>query len=303
MNDTPQLRSVAAGVHVWIGRGGNSNAGAVETPNGLIVIDAQQSRALGEALRDSLRASIGAPIRAVVNTHYHLDHIAGNVAFGDAPIIGHVKTLQALDRELGPFNAEAVTITDTRSKIRMFFGSNFEELVAEPQRGWFIERVGGSAPMVVKPPTEVFADLMEFRLPADVLRLEYWGPAHCDGDVLVHLEKAGIVFLADLFFHGRFPWFGDCDLDGWIAALDRVLAMDVKTVIPGHGEPASMKEVMQFRHLLSAVRGAVRQALKSGASEDAAVAEIVLPDYAAMPRYKEWMPFNIRSAYRYLRGR
>jgi cyclase len=303
MNDTPQLRSVAAGVYVWIGRGGDSNAGAVETPNGLIVIDAQQSRALGEALRDSLRASIGAPIRAVVNTHYHLDHIAGNVAFGDVPIIGHVKTLQALDRELGPFNAEAVTITDALSKIRMFFGSNFEELVAEPQRGWFIERVGGSAPMVVKPPTEAFADLMEFRLPADVLRLEYWGPAHCDGDVLVHLEKAGIVFLADLFFRGRFPWFGDCDLDGWIAALDRVLAMDVKTVIPGHGEPASMKEVMQFRHLLSAVRGAVRQALKSGASEDAAVAEIVLPDHAAMPRYKEWMPFNIRSAYRYLRGR
>jgi hypothetical protein len=64
-----------------------------------------------------------------------------------------------------------------------------------------------------------------------------------------------------------------------------------------------MKEVMQFRDLLSAVRSAVGRAVQSGASEDAAVAEIVLPDYAAMPRYKEWMPFNIRSAYRYLRGR
>ncbi len=303
MNGVSQLRSVAPGVHAWIGRGGDSNAGAVETPNGLIVIDAQQSRALGETFRDSLKASIAAPVRAVVNTHYHLDHIAGNVAFGDVPIIGHAKTLQALDRELGPITAEAVTVHDTLSKIRMFFGSNFEDLVAEPDRDWFIERVGGATPLVIKPPTEAFADQMEFRLPADILRLEYWGPAHCDGDVVIYLEKAGVVFLGDLLFHGRFPWFGDCDLNGWIAALERVLTMDVKTVIPGHGEPASMKEVMQFRDLLSAVRDAVEQALKSGASEDAAGAEIVLPDYAAMPRYKEWMPFNIRSAYRYLSGR
>lgn len=194
-------------------------------------------------------------------------------------------------------------MSDTLAKVRMFFGRNFGELVPEPQRTWFVDRVGGSTPMVVKPPSETFADRLEFRLPADVLRVEYWGPAHCDGDTVVSLDKAGIVFLGDLFFYGRFPWFGDCDLDGWIATLDRVLTMDVKTVIPGHGEPTTLLEVMRFRNLLSAVRGAVERALKAGASEDAAVAEIVLPDYAAMPRYREWMPFNIRSTYRYLRGR
>ncbi len=92
----PQLRQIAAGVHAWIGIGGDSNAGAVETPHGLVVIDAQQSHALGEALRGALRDAVSAPLRAVVNTHFHLDHIAGNTAFGDVPIIAHERTLQAL---------------------------------------------------------------------------------------------------------------------------------------------------------------------------------------------------------------
>jgi cyclase len=299
----PQLRLIGAGVHAWIGAGGDSNAGVVETPHGLVVIDAQQSRALGDEFRDTLKAVTGAPIRAVVNTHYHLDHVAGNVSFGDVPIIAHAKTLQALERELGPIPAVGVAVADTLTKIRMFFGGNFAELVPKEQRAWFIQRVNGSAAIVVKPPSDTFADRREFRLPADILRMEYWGPEHCDGDIVVHLEGAGVIFLGDLLFHGRFPWLGDCDLDGWIAALDRVLTMDLKTIIPGHGEPCSLREVAQFRDLLSGMRAAVEHALKAGASEDAAVAEIVLPDYAAMPRYKEWMPFNIRSAYRYLRSR
>ena len=295
------LRQIAPGVHAWIGIGGDSNAGAIETPHGLMVIDAQQSRMLGEKFRDALKKSVAIPVRAVVNTHHHLDHVAGNVAFGDVPIVGHAKTLQALERELGPLTAEGAVASDTLSKIRMFFGGNFEELVPEQERSWFIERVGGATPMAIRPPSETFADALEFRLPADTLRMEYWGPAHCGRDIVIYLEKAGAIFLGDLFFHGRFPWFGDCDLDGWIAVLDRVLTMDVKAVIPGHGEPSSLKEVAQFRDLLSSVRAAVERALKSEASEDAAVAEIVLPQYAAMPRYKEWMPFNIRATYRYLR--
>jgi len=217
--------------------------------------------------------------------------------------MGHEKTLQALERELGPLTAEGVTVSDAMSKVRMFFGNNFEDLVPEVERKWFIDRVGGSAPLMIRPPTETFADRLEFRLPHDVLRMEYWGPAHCDCDVVSYLDKSGVLFMGDLFFHGRFPWFGDCDLNGWIASLDRVLTMDLKTIIPGHGPSASLKEVAMFRDLLAAVRRGVEAALRAGLTEDAAAHEIVLADFAGMQRYKEWMPYNIRSAYRYLRGR
>ena len=301
MSET-QLKLVGSGVHAWIGAGGDSNAGAIETPLGLIVIDAQQNRALGEKFRGALRASFKTPVRALINTHFHLDHVAGNVAFADAPIVAHQKTVQALEHELGPLRAGGATVTDTLAKIRMFFGGNFEDLVPAHERGWFTERVGGSAPLTIVPPSEAFADRMEFILPADTVRVDYWGPAHCDGDVVIHLAKAGVIFMGDLFFYGRFPWFGDCDLNGWIATLDRVLRMDVATVVPGHGPPASLKELADFRKLLAAIRGAADTAIKAGWSEDAAARDVVLADYAAMPRYKEWMPFNVRAAYRYLRG-
>jgi len=297
-----QLHKVAPGVHAWIGAGGDSNAGVIETRDGLIVVDAQQNRELGEKFSDALKASFGAPVRAVVNTHFHLDHVAGNVAFAGAPIVAHDKTRQLLESELGPMRPGGVEVSDTMAKIRMFFGGNFEELVPKGERQWFIDRVGGSKPLAILGPTETFADRAEFDLAPDTLRLEYWGPAHCDGDLVIYLKKAGIVFMGDLFFHGRFPWFGDCDLNGWIAALDCVLKMDMKTVIPGHGVPATLKELGQFRDLLVAVRDAGDRAVKLGWSEDAAARDIVLTDYVKMQRYKEWMPFNIRAAYRYLRG-
>lgn len=295
-----QLQTIAAGIHAWIGAGGDSNAGAIETRDGLVVIDTQQNRALGERFRDALKASIGAPVRTVVNTHFHLDHIAGNMAFAEVPIVAHDRTRDLLERELGPIPPQGVEVVDTLAKIRMFFGNNFESLVPDDKRQWFIDRVGASRPLTILGPTSTFTDRLEFKLPADTLHLEYWGPAHCDGDLVIYLKKAGVVFMGDLFFHGRFPWFGDCDLNGWIAALDRVLKMDMKTVVPGHGVTATLKEVGQFRDLLIAVRDACDRAIKLGWSEDAAARDIELPDYAAMQRYKEWMPFNIRAAYRYL---
>jgi cyclase len=297
-----QLQTIAAGIHAWIGAGGDSNAGAIETRDGLVVIDTQQNRALGEKFRDALDASIGAPVQTVVNTHFHLDHIAGNVAFSGLPIVAHDRTRDLLERELGPIPPQGVEVVDIPAKIRMFFGNNFETLVPDGERQWFIDRVGASKPLTILGPTKTFTDRLEFELPADTLHLEYWGPAHCDGDLVIYLKKAGVVFMGDLFFHGRFPWLGDCDLNGWIAALDRVLKLDVKTVVPGHGVTATLKEVGQFRSLLVAVREACDCAIKSGWSEDAAARDIELADYALMQRYKEWMPFNIRAAYRYLRN-
>jgi cyclase len=111
-----------------------------------------------------------------------------------------------------------------------------------------------------------------------------------------------VVFLGDLFFHGRSPWLGDCDLDGWIRTLDGVLKRDVDIVVPGHGVPTTLKELAQFRDLLTALRNATAAAMKAGASEDAAARDVTLPQYATMPRYQEWMRFNVRSAYRYLDG-
>jgi glyoxylase-like metal-dependent hydrolase (beta-lactamase superfamily II) len=188
----------------------------------------------------------------------------------------------------------------------LFFGSNIEELLASDNAGveWFMRRVSGPGydTMTVRAPSESFADKFVFDVSDDELHCEYWGPAHCDGDLIIYLPNSGVVFLGDLLFVGRFPWFGDCDLDGWVKRLDQVLQMDVKTVIPGHGQPSTLQEVAAFRALLAATYDAVRETVEAGLSEDAAVAKVFLPQYASMSRYDAWMPFNVRATYRALRG-
>lgn len=304
----PQLVTVASGVYAWIGAGGDSNAGAIDTPDGLLVIDAQQYPRLARRFRDALDAETGGkPLRVLIDTHCHLDHTSGNVVFADLPILAHEKTLTAMDSALGPRLGPYWTITDFATKLRLLFGQNIMELVpdGDPAQAWFKQRI--SLPdydvVTIAPPTETFADRFTYALPNETVHLNYWGPAHCDGDIVVHLAKSKVVFLGDLLFHGRFPWLGDCDLDGWIERLAQVLKLDVDVVIPGHGGPTDLKEVARFRDMLVALRGAVAQAIKAGVSEEAAIREVHLPQYAGINRYKDWMPLDVKAAYRYLRAR
>ena len=301
------LLTITDGVHAWIGAGGDSNAGAIETPDGLLVIDTQQYPRLARQMRAAVLARSGQPLRAVINTHCHLDHTHGNTVFADVPILAHEKTLAAMNACLGPRTGDAWEITDFPTKLRFLFGQNILELVpdGDPARRWFEGRIGLADydAVVILPPSETFADSFAFHLPDETVRLHYFGPAHCDGDIVVHLEKRRVAFLGDLLFHGRFPWLGDCDLDGLIGALGRVLALDLAVVIPGHGPPTTLAEVAAFRDMLVDLRAAVDRAITAGTSEDAAVREVALPQYAHIQRYAVWLPLDVRAAYRYLRGR
>jgi cyclase len=306
-NSHAHLVTVAAGVHAWIGAGGDSNAGAIETPDGAIIIDTQQYPRLARRLRAAVEQKTGKPLRSVVNTHCHLDHTHGNVVFADVPILAHERTLAAMNACLGPRAGDAWSVGDFATKIRFLFGQNILELVPDhdPARRWFEGRIALADydTVVIRPPSETFADSFAFHLPDDTVRLHYFGPAHCDGDLVVHVENRKVAFVGDLLFHGRFPWLGDCDLDGLIAALGRVLALDIAVVIPGHGPPTTLAAVARFRDMLIELRAAVARAVKAGASEDAAVAAVALPQYEQVQRYKEWLPLDVRAAYRYLRGR
>ncbi len=303
---SPALVEVAAGVHAWIGASGSSNSGVVETSRGPIVIDAQQSEAEGRSLRSVVGAASDKPVRCLINTHFHLDHTAGNVAFDDVSIVAHARTSQQMRTMLGEAPDGAWSVSDPKTKLKLFFGANFDELVSPQDEGfdWFMQRIDapGCETMPLVAPDVSFADRLEFVMPSDVVHCSYLGPAHCDGDIVVHLPRAGVIFLGDLLFVGKIPWFGDCDLNGWIRCLDEVLKLGIPVVVPGHGPPAGLRDVANFRDLLSDIRGATDRAIIAGLSEAAAVATVKLSQYAALQRYDAWMPFNIRSAYRYLRG-
>jgi cyclase len=303
----PSLQEIAKGVYAWIGANGDSNAGAVVTAEGVVAIDAQQTLAQARQFRAAIGASTGLPVLSLVNTHFHLDHTAGNEAFADVPILAHERTRTMMEYHLGPADAGRWAVSAIEPKLRLFFGSNIRDLVrpGSAAEAWFVKRMSGADynHIVLRAPTQSFADSFSFHGAGDRLRLDYWGPAHSDGDLVLRLDRAKIAFLGDLMFHGRFPWLGDCDLDGWIEQLARILSLDLDIIVPGHGSVVTLAEVADFRALLLAIRSAAAGAIKAGVSEEAAARESKLPQFQHMPRYREWMPFNMRAAYRYLRLR
>lgn len=303
-----RLVTLAEGVHVFIGEGGDSNAGAFLTPEGWIVLDAQQHVPLAEKFRAELEATGERSFYCLALTHYHLDHSAGGSVFAsDAPVLAHEITLEKFREVLGPDVKRGDSFTDFETKVTCMFGPNITELIpaGDPAWEWFRGRVGAPeyAAYVAAPPTRTFADVFTFHLEQRSIVLEYLGPAHCDGDVIAHLPEDGIVFVGDLLFVGRFPWLGDGDVDGWISALEHVLELNVEQVIPGHGKPVGLQEIAEFRDMLAALKEGVSNALGAGMSEDEAVARVRLADYEHLPRYPEWMPWNVRNVYRALSAR
>jgi glyoxylase-like metal-dependent hydrolase (beta-lactamase superfamily II) len=302
---SPSLLEIGNGVYAWIGVNGDSNAGAVRTFNGTLAIDAQQTKRLGGLFRTAIEAKTGQPTTRLIDTHLHLDHTAGNVAFGDISILAHRKTLLAMWANLGATEDNRWLVTDPAEKLRLFFGTNVEELVppGDPLEQWFSQRLSGPEYETIEliGPSETFDDQMIFARAEGALHAHYWGPAHCDGDLILYIPRQKIVFLGDLLFVGRFPWLGDCDLDGWIERLDRILVLDIDTVVPGHGGVSTLKDVASFRDLLVSLRAAVKGAVSSGLSEEATMREVTLPMYQALPRYREWLPANLRAAYRYVK--
>src|SRR5262249_7073018 len=280
----PSLQPVADGIYAWIGVGGDSNAGAVITQSGVVAIDAQQTVALGRAFRAALEEAVGRPVAPLLNTHVHLDHTAGNIAFDDVPVLAHKKPVDAMVEELAPAADGSWRVSVLGTKLRLLFGGNLQELVApgSPDEAWFRQRVGGPEydEITLKQPTEWFADRYIVSLPRGLLHVEYWGPSHCGDHVVAWIDKEMIAFLSDLLFVGRFPWLGDCDIDGWIRHLDRILTMDFVQVVPGHGPVTTLLDVAAFRDLLVAIRDGVAAAIARGCSEEAAVAEVALPPYA-----------------------
>src|SRR6185369_4839081 len=139
----PTLKEIGAGVYAWIGVNGDSNAGAVTLPDGLLAIDAQQTKLLGQSFRDAIEARIGCPVTQLIDTHFHLDHTAGNAAFADVPIVAHQRTLQLMRDYLGPAENDRWLVTDPDDKFRLFFGSNARELVppGDPLEDWFMQRL------------------------------------------------------------------------------------------------------------------------------------------------------------------
>ncbi|WP_448954799.1 quinoprotein relay system zinc metallohydrolase 2 [Labrys neptuniae] len=215
------VTEVAEGVFVFVApyelaTPGNAdaigNAGFVIGDEAVAVIDTGGSQQAGLALLAAIRARTGKPIRYVIDTHVHPDHLLGNAAFRlpGAVIVGHANLPEALAARAETY------LSATRRLIgeAAFAGT---------------EALG---------PTLLVKDRLALDLGGRRLLLEAWPTAHTNTDLTVMDEKTGTWFLGDLLFAGHIPAL-DGSLRGWLAVIDVLRARPAARVVPGHG-PAAM---------------------------------------------------------------
>jgi quinoprotein relay system zinc metallohydrolase 2 len=275
------VTEVAPGVFVHQGRyeiftprnsGDTSNTGFIVGRDAVAVIDTGGSPHVGRALLDAIRARTKLPIKYVINTHMHPDHVFGNVAFeGEKPVfVGHAKLPRAL-----------------AARADRYLGIN-KELLGEAFEGTRIV-----------PPTELVKDRLELDLGDRRLLIEAHPTAHTDNDVTVLDEKTGTLFLGDLLFSKHIPAL-DGSIRGWLALIDELAARtDVKLAVPGHG-PEQMpwpSALAAEKRYLGTVADEVRTMIKQGKTLAEAAASVGLAEKDAWLLFNEYHARNVSAAF------
>jgi cyclase len=255
-----------------------ANAGFVIGDDGVAVIDSFENEAAARAMLSEIRRITPLPIKFVINTHYHLDHVAGNAVFvkQGAAIVGHQSIRAWIHTENLKFFGDKIT----------------------PAQKSLVEHL--LAPEVVYD-SGVTLYLGSRRI--DVLHFE----GHTGGDSVVNIPDTGVVFCGDLFWRKTLPNLIDATTSAWISTLDDIpnlpanvtpgKSADRATIfVPGHGDVGNGGDVKDFQAYLVNLRTLVqplRQAGKKGDDLVAAAMPELSKNYGNWDFFKDFSRSNI----------
>ena len=260
------LKSLGHGVYAAIddakGDAG-ANAGFVIGDDGVLVVDTFENEQAARALLGEIRKLTPLPIRFVVNTHYHLDHVAGNRVFKEA-------------------GATIVAQHNVRDWIHT---ENLKFFGKEPKPEQKAEVANLFAP------DAVYSSRIDLYLGNTKIEVVSW-PGHTGGDSVVEImadDAKNVVFCGDLFWRRTLPNLVDATTSEWIKTLNSLTLYVGLTFVPGHGDVGDGGDVIAFRQYLVELRQMVRGPARAGKDGDSLIAS-VMPSLEK--KYGQWEFFS-----------
>ena len=253
------------------------NPSFVTTSDGVVVIDTPQLPTKAVAMRAEAEAH--GPIRFIVNTEHHVDHIFGNYWFkGAGTVVNHLglyERFMVVFPELDPFAyayesvpGETAQGTDLDDPAALDLWPDREVYYQDPNKG----RIVFTGDVTLRVGNHTFNCLHT--------------PGHTPGQLAVHVPEEGVVFTGDTIFSGCQTWLMTSDVDQWLAALERIRSLDFERIVPGHGPVVPKSYLDVQRSVLLAWKSAVATAIAKGWSRDETIARVNFKDEFGPGRHR-----------------
>jgi len=275
------VSEIAPGVFIHVGRhesvtaenlGDIANAGFVVGRDAVAIIDTGGSYRFGNALRDAVKANTDLPVRYVINTHMHPDHVLGNAAFqiDDPVFVAHHKMSRGLSARAERYVATAKDMLGEDA----FAGTE----IVLPTRG--VE-------------TSETIDLGDRRL-----RLHPQPTAHTDNDMIIVDDVTRTLFLGDLLFVDQIPSI-DGSILGWLSVIATLSKLPAARAVPGHG-PATVawpSAIAPQQRYFEAIVRDVRATIKNGGTLEEATKTAGISEKDAWKLFEDYHARNVSAAF------
>jgi cyclase len=247
----PVVSQIGKGLYAYISdNDASANSTFLVGDTGILVVDTGLNATEATKLLSAIRRVSGLPVKYVVNTHYHPDHQGGNT------VVGPSATVISTD-----FTRERTLALQNNPSMNAF---HFQ-----------------AADLT-------FQQQITLHLEPYTARVYFPGKAHTSGDALVYFPAQQAISMGDLFLNRSSPAMDDGSVESWIHALDQVLELPLKNVVPGHFELATISDLRRFRDYLNELYEQVRTLKQKNETVEQVRHDIHMEKYSDFRQYAKY---------------